>query len=713
MRLFVPSKGKFANVPDDKVAAFMKTYPDAVPAEEGMTPTPETPRAVAPAPAPTPTAAAPAEEGGFMDSLAALATGAGRGLTAEFLDEIAGAAAMLGARYGSEGVAPEFLAQEDFYTQGREEEQARQRRLEEQSPFLTAAGQIGGAIAPALLTGGAAAAPTTLGARFAAAAPAAAGYGAATGVGRTDILGTPATTKQTAKELAKNVAVDTALGLGGAGLGAAAGQAASGVRGYVARKLAEFGSEADKLRVATAGPAALKAAEKGQGGVDVKETARVMREVGLGGVKTPAAIKAGAEKTEEEAGALIGRIVDEVDAASGGFLKKAQDARSQAAQLAEQIDSVVAQKQATADEARRLVSLATEKLERAREAQNISVLRGGKKAMTKQEAMQVLQSHAENPEAIDATAVAQARSVVSMPAGAPAPTDGAAYNKMLAGLKADVDELTKRADAASREVIAARNTDQSKAVADLIKQAEQAEAQAASRRVSGDEVAKRLESRARSLMVEQGAQAPEQLDELTGKTYKKLVGAADQMRGRQLSLSEAQGRLRPLAVTARFEAGAPDIKVTAAAQGAREQSRAIREGMDIAAEEAFPTMAATPALESPLARVGKGARLTEPPTGKTGYQSARRVYDVMQDIIPATEQQSARIKSEYGMLNPRRYAESYLPGLQATGAELAQTMAPRAETALLTPQERALRSLPYGAVAIEDMLRQIDEESAP
>jgi hypothetical protein len=166
-------------------------------------------------------------------------------------------------------------------------------------------------------------------------------------------------------------------------------------------------------------------------------------------------------------------------------------------------------------------------------------------------------------------------------------------------------------------------------------------------------------------------------------------------------------------VTARFEAGAPDIKVTAAAKGAREESRALREGMDVAAEEAFPTMAATPALESPLARVGKGARLTEPPTGRTGYESARRVYDVMQDIIPAAEQQAARIRSEYGMLNPRRYAESYLPGMQATGAELAQTMAPKAETALLTPQERALRSLPYGAASIEDMLRQIDEESAP
>lgn len=710
MLFFSPSRGKTYNIPEDKVAGFLAKVPDAIPAEEGATPVPS----AAPPAASVATQPAPPSETSLLRDLEALGTAGGRGLMAEFADELAGAGWLVGSKLAPAmfGVSPEAMAEQDWYALGREEEQARQHKLQEESPWLTGAGQVAGAIAPALLTGGATA-PTTLGARFAAAAPAAAGYGAATGVGRTDILGTEQGAAATLGELAQNVATDVGAGLAGAGFGAAGGQAAARTREALAKRLAAIGAEADKLRVATAGPAALKAAEKGQGGVDVKEAARVMREVGLGGVKTPAAIKAGAEKTEEEAGALIGRIVDEVDAASGGFLKKAQDARSQAAQLAEQIDSVVAQKQATADEARRLVSLATEKLERAREAQNISVLRGGKKAMTRQEAMQILQSHAENPEAIEATAVAQARSVVSMPAGAPAPTDGAAYNQMLAGLKADVDELTKRADAASREVIAARNTDQSKAVADLIKQAEQAEAQAAARRVSGDEIAKRLESQARDLMTQQGAQAPGQLDELTSKTYKKLVGAADQMRGRQLSLSEAQGRLRPLAVTARFEAGAPDIKVTAAAKGAREQSRAIREQMDVAAEEAFPTMAATPALESPLARVGKGARLTEPPTGRTGYQSARRVYDVMQDIVPSAEQQAARIRSEYGMLNPRRYAESYLPGLQASGAELAQTMAPKAETAFLTPQERALRSLPYGAVTIEDMLRQIDEESAP
>lgn len=583
-RFFVPSRNRHYKIPEDKLAEFMRVNPDAVPAETPAAPPAAAAPSVPAAPAAAP--AAPAEEGGMMRNLAALATGAGRGLTADFLDEIAGAAAAAGAKFGGEGVAPEFLAQEDFYAQGREEEQARQAALAKESPLLTLGGQIVGSLPYAAM------APTgaaTFAGRVAQAAPSAAAYGAATGVGRTDIFGTPDTAKETAAELAKNVGVDVGAGLLGAAGGAAVGTAASSARAFLARKLAEIGAEADLARVATAGKKAVESAKKGMGGVDVKETARVMRATGLGGVQTPKAIQAKAQAVEEEAGGLIGRIVSEVDAASGGFLKKAEDARAAAAVAAERNDFISWEQ--------------------------------------------------------------------------------------------------------------------------LSREAEQAEAAAASRRVSGDEVAKRLESQANELMAEQGATSPGDLDELTSKTYKKLIKAADQMRGRTLSLAEAQGRLRPLAITSRFESGAPDVKVTASAKGARGESRAIREQMDVAAEEALPPGGAM--VQHPLALVGgRAGPPTQAPGGREAYQSARRVYDVMQDIIPSAEKEAARFK-EMSIVSPARYLEPYAAGVKARGMELAQTAAPQARTALLSPQERILASLPYGAESFADMLRQIDEESRP
>lgn len=163
MRFFVPSSGKFTkDIPDNQVKGFLSHYPDAIPAEEGMTPNPSAAPAIAPAAKALQEtqAAAPASEpeGSWLD---ALATGAGRGLTADFLDELRGAAAAAGGQIGGRlaGVAPEFLAQENFYEQGRNEERARQKKLEEESPWLTAGGAMAGATVPFLLSGGTAAAP--------------------------------------------------------------------------------------------------------------------------------------------------------------------------------------------------------------------------------------------------------------------------------------------------------------------------------------------------------------------------------------------------------------------------------------------------------------------------------------------------------------------------------------------------------------------------
>jgi hypothetical protein len=682
------------------------------------------PPAAASAPAPSPTApaapaasmaaevpAVPAEEGGgFPSGLNALLTGAGRGATFDFLDELRGAAAAAGGQIGGRlaGVPAEFLAQEDFYTQGREEEQARQRKLEEESPLLTMAGQVAGALPYAALAPAApAAAPATLGARFAQAAPAAAAYGALSGVGQTDIKSPEGPSADVPLDLAKNIAISGGAGVLGAAGGAALGTAASRVRELIARKLASIGEKADEARVLTAGKKALKAAEKEQGGVDVKEVARVMREPGvaLGGVRTPADIFAKGKDVKKEAGTLISRIVSDVDAASGGFLRKAQDARAQAAQIAEQIDSAVAQKEAAADDARRLVSAAAEKLERAREAQNISVLRGGKRAMTKPEAMQILQSHAMDPEAIDPVAVTQARSVVSMPAGSPAPTDNAAYNQMLAKLKADVDDLTKKADAASREVIASRNTDQSKLIADLTKQADEAEAAAAKRKVSAKTVSDRVRSEAEQFRAGQGGAFQ---DPASKAKYEEMLRYADEFAAAgDVSMSQAQEKLKALGKVAKFDKGAKDIDVESKAQAAREQNRAIREQMTAAASETLPPGSSS--IDSALARIGKGQPLAEAPSGGEALQSARRVYDVMQDIVPSAKEEAKRL-AELPFMS--RLKQSYEPSLKASGRELAGRLPPKAREMLVPTQERILRSLPYGAESFAEMLRQIDEEAA-
>lgn len=577
-RFFVPSRNRHYKIPEDKLAEFMRVNPDAVPAEAGKMLA--APLAAPAAPAATPAAApAPAEEGGMMRNLAALATGAGRGLTADFLDEIAGAAAAAGAKFGGEGVAPEFLAQEDFYAQGREEEQARQAALAKESPLLTLGGQIVGSLPYAAM------APTgaaTFAGRVAQAAPSAAAYGAATGVGRTDILGTPDTAKETAAELAKNVGVDVGAGLLGAAGGAALGATASRAREYIARQLADV----DKARVLTAGEAALEEAAK-PGKPGVEETARYMRATGMrGAMMSPEDLARRASEVENESGQIIGRIVSEVDAMYGGLMARSQSLRTQADQIVG-ADPVAAQS--------------------------------------------------------------------------------------------------------------------------LYAQADQIASEAAKRTVSGKSVADSMRSSAEELRLAQGGTLTDPISE---KTYRDLLRYADKIEsGGNITLAQAQDKLKKLAVAAKYDKGATDLKVPAAAQAARAQSRAIRQTQVAAATEAFP--AGTMPSPGPYAKIGRGAPITTDPTGGEALQSTRRAYQVAELIKKSAGEEAKRISNMPSSKILAKISQSYGPSLKAALTEKTKSMAPNLSTALLSPQERILASLPYGAESFADMLRQIDEESRP
>jgi hypothetical protein len=681
----------------------------AATAEAAPAPAAAAPAAAAPAAAPFAGGVSPEKEEGFLRSMEALLTGAGRGVTADFLDEIAGTFAAAGGQIGGRlaGVPSEFLAQEDFYTQGREEEQARQEALQKESPLLTMGGQILGTLPFAAAAPGGA---TTLAGRFAQAAPAAAAYGVATGVGRTDIRDPNGPSADVPLDLAKNIGIDVGAGLIGAGGGAVLGTAASRAREAIARKLADIGKEADKARVLTAGKKALEEVEK-PGRPGVEETARYMRATEMGGVQSPIKLAERAAAVEKESGSIIGRILGDVDEASGGLMKKAQEARAQASQMSEQIDSLVVQKQATADEARRLASVAADKLERARENQMQASMRGPKR-MTRDQAARLLAGGV--TEDMDPAIIAEARGVLSAPMGAPTPSAGADYNKYLAGLKADADEALKKADEASRAVIAARNTDEAKIVADLSKQADELEAQAAKRKVSAADVAGRMRAAAETMRKEQGETFT---DPLLQKTYTDLMKYADEFAsGGDISLKQAQKKLESLGVVAKYEKGAADLNVPAAARAAREQNRALREAQATAATEAFPS--GSMAQEGPYARIGRGGEITAAPTGGEALQSTRRAYQVAKGIKESAKKEAERIEAMpsfdlRSLQTPLAKAyEAYKPSITASMYEKAKSMAPEAGTALLGPQERLLASLPYGAESFADMIRQIDEEAA-
>lgn len=780
---------------------------------------PEAPPAAPTAPAAVAAPAAPApaaEEGSLWRDLSAAATGFGRGFTADFLDEIAGLAAAAGGQIGGRlaGVDPELLAQEDFYTQGREEEQARQKKLQEESPWLTAAGQIPGAMLTGSVLGRfVGGGPTismspgvTAASQFAQAAPAAAAYGAMSGVGRTDVkspeagreLGTeqgPSADVPTA--LLGNVALDAGLGVAGAGLGAAAGAGASAARARLARMLTEIGDEADAARVAQAGPGALKEAQKGQGGVDVKEAARVMRARNLGGLTTPGRLLKKAKSEQEDAGALIRRIIGEVDQQSAGLMKQLDDAEQAFASAQDDIQTKLADKAKAAEVAAKSAdeieaSLAAaekrflEESAELRRAASGSGVPAPRKA-TREPLVMIDESSALAAEEKAAAEQAEAAAKeASLAADALAAQAKRAMDEILAPRAGLVDQsewrsamtraiqMKSQADAATSEAArltqeAARRTsalgkgtvipspatpeplsmrsvvsaqkslnarqkdiDMMRATAQksreeatrLAQEALPAPPQQATldalraridklteevskRKVSGDEVAKRLEREAADILKSQNRK-PEQLAAVDKAKYDALLDAAERNKGLQLSLRETQASLPGLARAAQFKKGADEAVSGGRALAAREESRGLRSGMDAAVEAAIPATSPSDIVTSPLATVGRGGPVTGPVTGRDAYGSARRVYDVMEDIVPSAEKEAARIRS-MGFMSPTGAMEAVAPGLRTVGLEGARSLGEFVRPAM--PMMSRPPAAPYGAETFADMIRRIDEEA--
>ena len=137
--------------------------------------------------------------------------------------------------------------------------------------------------------------------------------------------------------LAGQAAAEEGVGPGGQALAALAGGVAGGaltqartpqaLREAQIRSLEKKGAGADVARVKTAGPKAVELAEA-TGGAGVKETARVMRESGMGGIMSPQALSARAGTVIEETNALIGRIVQEVDQQGANMMRQADELRA-------------------------------------------------------------------------------------------------------------------------------------------------------------------------------------------------------------------------------------------------------------------------------------------------------------------------------------------------------------------------------------------------
>lgn len=269
------------------------------------------------------------------------------------------------------------------------------------------------------------------------------------------------------------------------------------------------------------------------------------------------------------------------------------------------------------------------------------------------------------------------------------------------------------------------------------------------RMVDGNEIAGRLDAEARSVLARQNATTAEQLDDSNRATYDALTRSANQLRGRKLTLTEVKNRIESptggLARVAKFEKKG-EIPQQGSALAAQGEISALRSAGDVAAEEALSAPGAQPPfMASPLASVGRGKPIAGIPTGKEGYQSGRRVYDVATTISESAQKEAERLAQKsyltpfaastiaggmlggiagdtagafpgaaLGAVGGKLLAE-YGPSMVATGREAARRLAPQYAPSgpIPTAAERFLATLPYGAETFEEALRQIDEESAP
>jgi hypothetical protein len=295
----------------------------------------------------------------------------------------------------------------------------------------------------------------------------------------------------------------------------------------------------------------------------------------------------------------------------------------------------------------------------------------------------------------------------------------------------EADRLAKEAQPTAEQQAA---IDDAKAtVARLSKEADK-------RMVDGNQIAGRLDAEARSVLARQNATTAEQLDDSNRATYDALTRSANQLRGRKLTLTEVKNRIDSptggLARTAKFEKKG-EIPQQGSALAAQGEISALRSAGDIAAEEALSAPDAQPPfMSSPLASVGRDGPIVGAPSGKEGYQSGRRVYDVATTISESAQKEAERL-AQKSYLTP--FAASTIAGgmlggiagdtagafpgaaLGAVGGKLLADYGPSLVATgryapsgpIPTTAERFLATLPYGAETFEEALRQIDEESAP
>lgn len=814
IRLFVPSKGKYYNVPSNKLGDFTKKNPDAVPAPAEAAPMSTEPSAGEEMSFGEPAAyEPPAEEGttakgilgGMVRGAAPIAGGAALGALMFAPTGIgipAGAAAGAGTAALTQLIADPAMgfinwaagtdypmpskALEDWLTSiGVPEASTAAERLVRQATggLMSGAGSAG--LARTLSAPATAVAPT-FSQRVAAQLAQQPGTQAFAG-GVSGIAG------QTAQEMGGGPVEQMLASLGGGMAAPLAARAPrptttqpaplatpSRSRELVTQALEKIGAEADVARVKTAGPKAVEAAEA-TGGAGVQETARVMREAGMGGIVAPKgapfvkSLQKTAEGAIEDTNALIGRIIEEVDQQGAEMMRRADEIRAgipadkvkaaeDAAKNADEIEAAVAAAEKRfADEKGELYRASTGSGMRApaKSAKEPGIVRVDEALMqrrVKEAAAEAAQKVAAAKEAMK-KAQAQERIAtkgVMAPdpmtgevALAPSGRDPLMYQARLLQIEADdavsrANQLAEEARVGAaryeepmpmRAVISAnkdlqvkqRELDMVRAAAkksreDATKLADESGVAAANaeadrlveeankRKVSGKAIADRMRAEMRSILTKQtpNTMSPDDIpSETMRKQYGMLEDAADRLeRGGDLTLRQTYSRLMPIEEEAAY-GRKQSAKKQARAETAKEQSRAIRGALDEPIEAALPAeggMSTT--VTSPYARVGRGAPIEGPVSGREAYGSFRRVGSVARDIAESNAAQLAEM--EKLPFAKRIIAQRTPTGFEASAREAAQSKA----MSLREPTMEEMAMTQGIPASFLEALRQIDEEAA-
>lgn len=801
MLFFSPSRGKTYDIPEDKLADFLGKVPDAIRAEEGMTPVPPSAAPAAPAAvpmteAPAATAepettvsgllgsfargAAPVAAGAMMGAPlgpAGMAAGAGAGALWQLLADPA--MGFINWAAGTDYPMPTKTLEKALSDLGIAEPKTAAERLVQQAT-AGAYGGVGGAGLAQTIAGPAAGAVSggqTLTQRVATQAAKQPGVQAFAG-------GTAG--------LAGQAAAEEGVGPGGQALAALAGGMAGGVgagrvagrpvptagvieppvpaavpsrpREALTKMLENIGKEADVARVKTAGPKAIDLAEA-TGGAGVKETARVMRAAGMGGIKSPKAIAGRAGEVIEETNALIGRIVEEVDTQGAAMMRQADELRAsldpakvkaaeEAARNADEIEAAVAAAE------KRLLDEEAE-LGRAATASGMRQPAKGFKepgvvnvneAQLQQNAKEAAEEAAAKAAAAEDAMKAAHRERRGVPASrkmfqamllqneadmAAAKANQLAQDARL-GTASYEEPMPMRSVVGARRVMESRQRelDMMRAAAkrareDAMKaadeagvtavnaRAEQLVAEAGKRKVSGKAIADRVRAEMRNILVKQtpNTMDPDNISSDTLRNeYRFLENAANRLeREGDLTLRQTYDRLRPIEEDAGYGRRPPGKK-QAKSETAKVQSRAMREEMAAPIEEALPAEGGiSDVTTSPYARIGRGAPVEGPVSGREAFGSFRRAGSVARDIAESSAAQLEGI--EKGAV-PGNILSERLPAFMRqrmpTGFEA--TLRERAQTAGQSLREPTVEemALQQGVPAsFLEALRQIDEESAP